>query len=127
MKPRLTRLVITAVVAACVAVPAAAAGTSGLVQIDGKLVAPNDVSATQLSAGGTDSSRLVQIGGALVRPSNVSSYQSRAAAPSIDGGSSSSSDDSNTLLIALIATAGALGVALVVGSSAVRRKGLATT
>ena len=90
---KVRRLVLVAAAAAAVAVPAAGAGvTPGTyVQIDGKLVNAEHLSAYEAQAGSPRSGHLVQIGGKLVRPDQVSAYQVEMskAAPATEA----SSDD----------------------------------
>jgi hypothetical protein len=90
---RLLRVILVGVAAVLVAAPVSQAARGELVQIDGKLVAPAQLSEAQLAAGHNPSTRLVQIGGRLVEPSKMSTWQSRAARSAnstvgADGGSS---------------------------------------
>jgi hypothetical protein len=123
---RLSRMLLAGVVAALVAVPLSQAAGGNLVQIDGRLVAPAQVSEAQLAAGHDPSTRLVQIGGRLVEPSQASAAQSRGvlpASPSVTTDSSSS--EFGTGAIAAIA---ALGGLMLVGASTLivrHRRGLA--
>jgi hypothetical protein len=76
------RLILAGVVAAfLMAVPLAQAAGGNLVQIDGKLVAPSQLSEAQLAAGQDPSTRLVQIGGSFVEPSQVSAWQNADGPP----------------------------------------------
>jgi hypothetical protein len=77
------RLVLVGVAAAAVAAPGAGAGvTPGTyVQIDGKLVNPEHLSAYEARAGSPRSGPFVQIGGTLVRPDQVSAYQAELSKP----------------------------------------------
>lgn len=123
---RLSRMLLVAVVAALVAVPLAQAARGDLVQIDGKLVAPAQLSEAQLAAGHDPSTRLIQIGGRLVEPSQASAAQSRFALParaSVTTDSSSSGFGSGA--IAAIAALG--GLMLLAASTLIvrHRRGLA--
>jgi hypothetical protein len=95
------------------------------VQIDGRLVAPAQLSEAQLAAGHDPSTRLVQIGGRLVEPSQASAAQSRGvppASPSVTTDSSSSEFGTGT-----IAAIAALGGLMLVGASTLivrHRRGL---
>jgi hypothetical protein len=123
---RLSRVILAGVVAAFVVAPAGYAAQSNLVQIDGKLVAPAQLSEAQLAAGHDPSTRLVQIGGALVKPSQVSAWQSNGGSGATWASSDSSSSNFGTVAIA---AAAALGGLLLIGSSTIvlrRRRGLAT-
>jgi hypothetical protein len=81
------------------------------VQVDGRLVAPAQVSEAQLSAGHAASSRLVQIGGTLVQPSQVSPWQARSGSSSGPSGTTAeSSSGIGTGGIALIALTGAMAL-----------------
>jgi len=61
------------------------------VQIAGRLVEPGQVSQAQAEAGVPAGAHLVQIGGKLVRPEGLSAYQVHAA--DVSGSASSSDDD----------------------------------
>jgi hypothetical protein len=114
---KLAKLIATGVVAAAVAVPVAGAANDR-VQIDGKLVAPTQVSETQLRAGHDPATGMVQVRGALVAPSQVSAWESGAG-----GTAAAGSDDSSGLGtggIAAIAVLGSL-VALAAGSVVILR------
>ena len=122
---RVSRAFLTGVVAAAIAVPVAGASSANLVQIDGKLVVPAQVSATQIAAGHGSSAGLVQVGGKLLQPSQVSAWQSRAGqvSPPASTGDSSSSDFGTGAIAAVAALGG-----LVLASSLLmlrRRRGLA--
>jgi hypothetical protein len=91
---RLSRVLLLGAAAVLLAAPVSQAATGKLVQIDGKLVAPAQLSEAQLAAGHDSSTRLVQIGGRLVEPSQASTWQSQAAQSAnstvrAEGGSSS--------------------------------------
>ena len=101
------RAVLVGAVAALAAVPVAGAANR-TVQIDGRLVAPAQVSKAQAAAGHAASTRLVQIGGSLVKPSQVSSWQ--AGSSSGTGSSADSSSGIGARGIALIALAGAMAL-----------------
>jgi len=127
MKTRLlSRVVLAGIVAAFVAAPVSQAARGNLVQIDGRLVAPTQLSEAQLAAGHASSSRLVQIGGRLIEPSQASAWQSHGALPAnsrlMTAGSSS---DFGTGAIAATAVFGSL--ILVAASTLIvhRRRGLA--
>ena len=113
---RLFRLTLTGAVVGLLALPVAQAARTDLVQIDGKLVAPAQVSETQLAAGRTPSTRLVQIGGDLVEPSRSSSWQSKASGPI--GGSSVDDNSSSVETAAAIAAWTAVGTLVLLGSVA---------
>jgi hypothetical protein len=113
---RLFRLILTGAVASLLVLPAAQAGRSDLVQIDGKFVAPAQVSAAQVAAGKAPSTRLMQIGGYLVEPSQSSSWQSRAGAPV--GGPSVDDNSSFVESAGAIATAAAVGTIVLLASAA---------
>jgi hypothetical protein len=113
---KLAKLILTGVVAAAVAVPIAGA-VNGRVQIDGKLVAPTQVSETQLRAGHDPATGLVQVGGALVAPSQVSAWESGAGSMAGTGTSADSSSGIGTGGIAAVAVLGSLVV--LAGASAV--------
>jgi hypothetical protein len=123
---RLSRLILAGIVAAFVAVPVAHASNRQVVQIDGRLVPPAQVSEAQLAAGHDPSTRLVQIGGRLIAPSQLSAWQNRdtvAASPRVAAEGSSSDFSTGAL------TATAVFCALIVlAASALivrRRRGLA--
>jgi hypothetical protein len=114
------RLALVGAAAAAVAAPAAGAGvTPGTyVQIDGKLVNPEHLSAYEAQAGSPRSAHLVQIGGRLIRPEQVSAYQAQAGKAK---GSTSSADDDRSgwststdveigVLSSLLLVAGGFGV-----------------
>lgn len=123
---RLSRVILAGFVAAFIVAPAGYAARSNLVQIDGKLVAPAQLSEAQLAAGHDPSTRLVQVGGAFVKPSQVSAWQSTRSS----GGSWVSNDGSSSDVGTVsIAAAAALGGLLLIGFSTIvlrRRRGLAT-
>ena len=123
---RLSRMLLAGVVAALVAVPLSQAARGDLVQIDGRLVAPAQLSEAQLAAGHDQSTRLIQIGGRLVEPSQSSAAQSRGASPASPSVTTeSSSSEFGTAAIAAIA---ALGGLMLVGASTLivrHRRGLA--
>jgi hypothetical protein len=104
------RALLVGVVAALAAVPVANAANR-TVQIDGKLVAPAQVSEAQVAAGHAASTRLLQIGGSLVKPSQVSLWQASSGRSS---GTSGTSTDSSPGLgaggIALVAVAGVMAL-----------------
>ena len=104
------RALLVGVVAALAAVPVAGAANR-TVQIDGKLVAPAQVSEAQVAAGHAGSTRLVQIGGSLVQPSQVSSWQADSGRWS---GTSGTAADSSSGIgaggIALVAVAGVMAL-----------------
>src|SRR5919202_3674238 len=77
---KVRRLVLVAAAGAALAVPAAGAGvTHGIyVQIDGKLVNPEHLSAYEAQAGSPGSAHLVQIGGRLIPPAQGSGCQTQA-------------------------------------------------
>jgi len=123
---RLSRVILAGVVAAFIVAPAGYAARSNLVQIDGKLVAPAQLSEAQLAAGHDPSTRLVQVGGAFVKPSEVSAWQSTGGSGGRWVSSDGSSPDFGTVSIA---AAAALGGLLLIGFSTIvlrRRRGLAT-
>jgi hypothetical protein len=122
---RVSRALLTGVAAAAIAVPVAQASSASLVQIDGKLVAPTQLSKAQIAAGHGPSAGLVQVGGRLLEPAQVSTWQSRAGQVSRPASTSgSSSFDPST---ATIAAAAALGALLLAWSVLMlrRRRGLA--
>jgi hypothetical protein len=114
---KLAKLILTGVVAAAVAVPVAGAANDR-VQIDGKLVAPTQVSETQLRAGHDAATGLVQVGGALVAPTQVSAWESGAGSTAATGTEDSSGIGTGG--IAAIAVLGSL-IALAVGSAVILR------
>jgi hypothetical protein len=116
MKARnLSHLIVAGLAAGAIAVPAANAGSSDMVQIDGQLVPPSQVSRAQLEAGHAASSRLVAIGGALVPPSEVSAWQSRAGDDGYGGAAASGTGyDSGAVEITAAAIVGTL---LLIGGS----------
>jgi hypothetical protein len=123
---RLSRPLLVGLVAALVAVPVSQAASGNLVQIDGKLVAPAQVSAAQIAAGHSPSTRLVQIGGSLVEPQQLSAWQARVTlpvAPTVTTDESSSGF--GTGAIAAIAALG--GLMLLAASTLIvrHRRGLA--
>jgi hypothetical protein len=81
---RRIRVLAVAAIAAAIAVPTAAA--RHYVQIDGKLVAPEQISSS-------DSSKLVQIGGELVKPEQLSSWQANASQEKSSVATSSTTSD----------------------------------
>jgi hypothetical protein len=104
------RLILAGVVAAfLMAVPLAQAAGGNLVQIDGRLVAPSQLSEAQLAAGQDRSTRLVQIGGSFVEPSQVSAWQ-KADGPPTDRWSAAgaSSSDFGAGKIAVTAVGGSI-------------------
>jgi hypothetical protein len=111
MKARvIRRTLLVGVVAALAAVPVANAANR-TVQIDGRLVAPAQVSEAQVAAGHAASTRLVQIGGSLVQPSQVSPWQASSGRWSAANGTSAgSSSGLGAGGIALIAAAGAMAL-----------------
>jgi hypothetical protein len=120
----LSRLAAVGAVATAVAAPTSLAAQRNLVQIDGKLVPPAQVSEVQLAAGHAPSVRLVQISGQLVEPSQLSTWQGRAESvnTTLTGDSSSGVDT------ATVAVAAALGGSVLLAASALafrRRRGLA--
>jgi hypothetical protein len=122
---RVSRALLTGVVAAAIAVPVAQASSANLVQIDGQLVPPTQLSEAQVAAGHAASARLVQIGGRLLEPSQLSTWQSRAGegSPPPSTGGTSSSDLGTGTIAAVAALAG-----LVLASSLLmlrRHRGLA--
>ena len=124
MKTRLARLILAVVAAALIAVPVAGAA-GGLVQIDGKLVPPEQVSATQVAAGHDKSTGLVQIGGTLVEPSQLSAWQSGSGQSS----ATTVASDGPTVDTAAIAVAVAGALVLLASTTLVvrRRRALAAT
>ena len=104
--------------AALALAPAALAGNH-TVQIAGKLVAPNDVSATQLAAGTSPASRLVQIGGKLVRPENISATEQQLSS-SYGTRSGTSGSDSWWKISGI--SVGALAFALLVAAMVITRR-----
>ena len=122
---RVSRTLLTGIVAAAIAVPVAQASSANLVQIDGKLVAPAQLSEAQIAAGHAASARLVQIGGRLLEPSQLSTWQSQAGQISPPASSSDTSAfDPGT---GTIAAAAVLGASLLASSLLMlrRRRGLA--
>jgi hypothetical protein len=118
------RVILAGVVAAfLMAAPLAHAAGGNLVQIDGKLVAPSQLSEAQLAAGHDPSTRLVQIGGSFVAPSQVSAWQN-ADGPPADRWSSAgaSSSDFGAGKIALTAVGGS--IVLLAGSALLMRRRL---
>jgi hypothetical protein len=114
------RALLVGVVAALASVPVASAANR-TVQIDGKLVAPTQVSQAQLAAGHAASTRLVQVGGHLLKPSQVSPWQSSGGLWSDTSNSSASSSSGlGSGGVALIAVAGAL--VLLASSAALMRR-----
>jgi hypothetical protein len=76
-------LLVSGLIAAVAAAPAAALAGNHTVQIGGRLVAPEQLSAFEASAGTAPSTRLVQIGGRLVAPEQLSAFEASAGtAPS---------------------------------------------
>jgi len=121
MKARnVSHLLVAGLAAAAIVVPAASAGSSDRVQINGQLVQPSQVSRAQLEAGHAPSSRLVAIGGALVPPSELSEWQSRAGDKSTPATASGSGFDSGAVEITAAAIVGAL--ALLGGAMALTRR-----
>jgi hypothetical protein len=116
---KLAKLILTGVVAAAVAVPVAGAANDR-VQIDGKLVAPTQVSETQLRAGHDPATGLVQVGGALVAPSQLSAWESGAGSTGATGTTTDPSSGIGTGGIAAIAVLGSL-VALAAASAVIFR------
>jgi hypothetical protein len=116
MKSRLIRVgLLVGAVTAFAAVPVAGAANHS-VQIGGTLVAPAQISSTELGAGHAASTRLVQIGGDLVKPSQLSSWQSGSGGSSDNGGTSASSSSSfGSGSIALVALAGAMALLAATG------------
>jgi hypothetical protein len=115
LERKVRQLILIGAAAAAIAAPAAGAATGGTVQIDGKLVAPTEVSTVQRSAGEPRSAQLVQIGGRLVPPSELSAVESQlggaSATDSSDGGFDwNSTGIELSLLGALVFFAGLLGV-----------------
>jgi hypothetical protein len=121
MKSRFVRrAVLVGAVAAFAAVPVAGAANR-TVQIDGRLVAPAQVSEAQVGAGHAAGTRLVQIGGSLVEPSRVSPWQADSGRWSDTSGTSAdSSSGLGTGGIALVAVAGAM--VLVASTLLMRRR-----
>jgi hypothetical protein len=115
---RLLRVLLLGAAAVLLAAPVSQAATGKLVQIDGKLVAPAQLSEAQLAAGHDPSTRLVQIGGRLIEPSKASAWQSRAgqSAKSTVRAEGGSSSDFGT---GAIAASAALGFLLVLAASTV--------
>jgi hypothetical protein len=123
---RLSRLILSGAVLALLAVPIAQAARGDLVQIDGKLVAPAQISETQLAAGHASSTSLMQIGGDLIEPLQSSIWQSRAGGPIEDR--TVNDNSSSAVSTATIAAAAALGGLVLLGSSTFvlrRKRGLA--
>jgi hypothetical protein len=120
----LTRAILAAAAAAAVAAPVASAATPDLVQIGGKLVAPSQVSSTQLGLGNDEATRLVQIGGQLVQPARLSSWQSHPVAlpAPVIASSSSGSADFSWSDAGVGAAGGAAAVLLLASSAFVVRK-----
>jgi hypothetical protein len=109
-KGNLMKIILAGVAAAfLMAAPLAHAAGGNLVQIDGKLVAPSQLSEAQLAAGHDPSTRLVQIGGSFVAPSQVSAWQN-ADGPPADRWSAAgaSSSDFGAGRIALTAVGGSI-------------------
>ncbi len=112
---KIRQLVLIAVAALAIAVPAAGASSGGEVQIAGRLVSPSQISATQARVGEPQTAHLVQINGELVPPSELALVEaglgSAGGTTSSDGGF-----DLNTTAIELSLTgalaffAGVLGV-----------------
>lgn len=109
------QLVLITAAALALAVPTAGAATGKTVQIAGKLVAPEQVSAVQAGVGEPQSAHLVQVNGELVPPSELSAVEaSLGTAPAAT--SSGDGFDWNTTAIelsltgALVFFAGVLGV-----------------
>jgi hypothetical protein len=117
---KLTKLIVTGLAAAAVAVPVAGAANDR-VQVAGSFVAPGQVAEAQLNAGHDPATRLVQIGGKLVAPSQVSAYQSGAGSASAGSATSDSSSGLGTGSIAAIAVFGAFA-ALLISSGVVLRR-----
>jgi len=120
-------VLLTGAVASVMAVPVSNAATGNLVQIDGKLVAPAQLSETQLAAGQAPSTLLVQIGGKLVEPAQLSTWQSGAG---LAVSPPAANDNSSFgLRSALIATAAALSFVVLLAFSTLtlrRKRRLAT-
>jgi hypothetical protein len=109
------QLVLITAAALAVAVPAAGAATGKTVQIAGKLVAPEQVSAVQTSVGEPQSAHLVQVNGELVPPSELSAVEASlgtapAATSSDDGFDWNTTAIELSLTGALVFFAGVLGI-----------------
>jgi hypothetical protein len=113
------RALLVGVVAASAAVPVANAANR-TVQIDGRLVAPTQVSEAQVAAGHAASARLVQIGGRLVEPSQLSRWQAGAGRSS--GVSGTSADPSSGIVSAITLLAAAAATALLAASAVLMRR-----
>ena len=123
---RLSRVVLTGIVAAFVAAPVSQAARGNLVQIDGRLVAPTQLSEAQLAAGSAPSSRLVQIGGRLIEPSQVSAWQSHGTLPANSQVTTAgSTSDFGTAAIAATVALGSLSLLAASTLIVRRRRGLA--
>jgi hypothetical protein len=112
---KIRQLVLIAMAALAIAVPAAGASTTDEVQIAGQLVSPSQVSATQARMGEPQSAHLVQFNGQLIPPGELASVEASLGA-AVATNSSDGGVDWNTTVIELSLTgalaflAGVLGV-----------------
>ena len=113
-------LLVSGLFAAVAAAPAAALAGNHTVQIGGRLVAPEQLSAFEASAGTAPSTRLVQIGGRLVAPEQLSSFERSLSSPAT--GPAGSSGNDVTARNVGIASGALLVLALLLGASTLMRR-----
>ncbi|MFL5966217.1 MAG: hypothetical protein ACJ747_06655 [Gaiellaceae bacterium] len=113
-------LLVSGLIAAVAAAPAAALAGNHTVQIGGRLVAPEQLSAFEASAGTAPSTRLVQIGGRLVAPEQLSSFERSLSSPAT--GPAGSSGNDVTARNVGIASGALLVLALLLGASTLMRR-----